>query len=254
MLNVKDIIRWDNDSSNWITKVKPLLKHKPKVQPDNDINKMISVLEYADICKINVDAIVNRCYDSLGDGGSLYNDIIRNSGKDLEDYILTQKCEKGSVLVTKGYKLPCKHIIHTLGPSNEDMEEYEDILESLFKTIDGKEIKSIALTPFYVEHNALSFDTGTQMLLNFIRKYLEIPENREKVDRIIFVLPLESHIKPFIRLLYLYFPSQVTIPAQETAEYDLEESESSPDAGYEEEDDKPGSSDVSAPEPVLHEP
>ncbi|MFA5100323.1 MAG: O-acetyl-ADP-ribose deacetylase [Candidatus Omnitrophota bacterium] len=145
-----------------------------------------------DITRIEVDAIVNAANRTLLGGGGVDGAIHRAAGPQLLAECLTLGgCETGRAKITKGYNLPARFVIHTVGPvwyggkHNEEADLCDCYYNSL-QLAKAHGIRSIAFPA--ISTGAYRFPLESAMPIAFKTAQRFIEKNPDALDRLIFVL------------------------------------------------------------------
>ena len=86
-------------------------------------------LHQGDITTLAVDAIVNAANSALSGGGGVDGAIHRAAGSELlQECRTVGRCPTGEARITRGYRLPARHVIHAVGPVWQGGDSGEDAL------------------------------------------------------------------------------------------------------------------------------
>ncbi len=149
----------------------------------------IQIVE-GDITKQEVDAIVNAANTSLLGGGGVDGAIHRAAGPELlEETRKIGGCPTGEARVSKGYRLPAKWVIHTVGPvwagGNRNEEHLlANCYRNSFSLARELGVKSIAFPSISTGAYRFPLERATEIALGETKKVLE---GDEDLSRVIFV-------------------------------------------------------------------
>jgi len=145
-----------------------------------------------DITKLKVDAIVNAANPSLLGGGGVDGAIHSAAGPGLLEVCrLLGGCKTGEARITKGYKLPARFVIHTVGPvwGVGDRNESELLAGCYRKSLTQATVhdcKTVAFPNISTGVYHFPKDLAAEIAIREVKKYLEANTIPEKVIFVCF--------------------------------------------------------------------
>lgn len=153
------------------------------------IDKRIHIKQ-CELTGLKVDAIVNAANNSLLGGGGVDGAIHNAAGPELLKECRTLNgCKTGEAKITKGYNLPAKYVIHTVGPVWHGGNQNEKALlgaaykNVMVKALENK-IKTIAFPNISTGVYGFPKDLAAKIAINEVNNFLE---NDSTVNEVLFV-------------------------------------------------------------------
>src|SRR2546430_9972430 len=167
-----------------------------------DLDKKIEIVR-GDITKLDVDAIVNAANTSLLGGGGVDGAIHRAAGPELLAECRTLGgCRPGEAKITRGYNLPARFIIHTVGPvwsggTRGEGEVLANCYRNSLQLAVENGIKTIAFPAISCGAYGYPISEATQIVVETTREFLA---TNDEIDKVIFVLWSEDIYDAYRRL------------------------------------------------------
>ncbi|TGO13160.1 hypothetical protein BTUL_0075g00050 [Botrytis tulipae] len=180
--------------------------------PNQFFNDRIGLIR-GDITHLEVDAIVNAANNSLLGGGGVDGAIHRAAGPDLLRECRTLNgCRTGSAKITDAYELPCKKVIHAVGPVYDSYkpEVSEQNLEGCYSTSLDLAVengcKTIAFSALSTGVYGYPSDEAAPVALMTVRRFLESKKG-SKMEKIIFCTFVPKDVAAYNEWIPRIFPT-----------------------------------------------
>jgi O-acetyl-ADP-ribose deacetylase len=157
-----------------------------------------------DITKLDVDAIVNAANTTLLGGGGVDGAIHRAAGPELLGECRTLGgCNPGEAKITRGYRLPSRFVIHTVGPvwrggKHGEPETLANCYRNSLQLAVENEIKTLAFPAISCGAYGYPIKEAAQIAFNATREFLAVSDNPQ---RVIFVVCGEDVCDAYLQIL-----------------------------------------------------
>jgi len=160
----------------------------------------IEVLQ-TDITTLQANAIVNAANNSLLGGGGVDGAIHRAAGPELlTECRLLHGCKTGEAKITKGYHLPAKHVIHTVGPiwhggKNNEAELLANCYKNSLQLAVDNNLQSIAFPAISCGIYDYPIEQAAEIAVLTIRQFMSRTKQLEKVYLVAFSDDMQKTLK-----------------------------------------------------------
>jgi len=191
---------------------------------DAELNGRVYLFE-GKIWNLRIDCIINTTNEGMTDRTGVSGQILQHAGPQLEEEIYqTEGCRTGECRMTRAYLLPCKKIIHTVGPRYN--ERYVTAAESALHycyrnameiAVENK-LTSLAASCVYTERKGYPRREAAHIAIRTVRRFLEqFSSNRmgnraseSGLSHVVFVVDNAKDLAIYRELLRMYFPRNLS--------------------------------------------
>ncbi|KAJ3077113.1 hypothetical protein HDU98_008549 [Podochytrium sp. JEL0797] len=163
-----------------------------------------------DITTLDIDCIVNAAKNTLLGGSGVDGAIHRAAGRQLKKECRTLKgCETGDAKITGAYNLPCKRVIHTVGPRGENPDLLASCYRKSLALMKPNSLRSIAFPCISTGVYGYPNLPAARVALQAVREFLET-EDGAQIDSVTFCIFLDRDWEIYEKLWSEFFPVEVT--------------------------------------------
>ncbi|KFM82409.1 Protein GDAP2-like protein, partial [Stegodyphus mimosarum] len=176
---------------------------------DSKINSKVA-LWAGDICSLRIQVIVHSTNEALTDRSPLNDRLLKRAGPQLKEDLLNLKsCKTGEAKLTKGYNLPARYVIHTVGPKFN--VKYQTAAESalfscyfkVLQLVKEHNLGSVGLCVINSLRRNYPPHDGAHIALRTVRRFLE--KYGDAIDLVVFVVE-DVDVGIYELLMPLYYP------------------------------------------------
>ncbi|KAK2071070.1 hypothetical protein P8C59_005523 [Phyllachora maydis] len=215
------------------TKLPPTLSGPRTIPPPcKSLNDRVGLIR-GDITALGVDAVVNAANRSLLGGGGVDGAIHRAAGRELKDECRSLGgCATGSAKITGAYNLPCKKVIHAVGPVFDAMRPdiSETHLSGCYRTSLAlaveNDCRTVAFSAISTGVYGYPSNEAAPVALGTIRRFLEQEDAEGKIEKVVLVTFENKDVQAYNKSIPLYFPPVADAAEPTEAEAKSEEAES----------------------------
>lgn len=188
---------------------------------DLELNNRVFLYQ-GKIWNLRIDGILNTTNEGMNDRTGISGQILQHAGPQLEEEILqTDGCRTGECRITRAYMLPCKKIIHTVGPRYN--ERYVTAAESALHfcyrnamelALENK-LSSLAVCCAYTERKGYPRREAAHIAIRTARRFLEQFSSAHRrsdcaleagLSHLVFAVDNSKDLEIYRELLRMYFP------------------------------------------------
>src|SRR6266487_6582493 len=166
-------------------------------------NRKIEIVR-GDITALDVDAIVNAANTTLLGGGGVDGAIHRAAGPELLAECRTLGgCQSGEAKLTRGYRLPARFVIHTVGPvwaggKHGEPQTLSNCYRNSLQLAVENGIKTVAFPAISCGAYRYPISEAAQIAVDTTRDFLA---NNDGIDKVIFILANDEIVRVYERIL-----------------------------------------------------